>query len=173
MPLLSDYAAKKKIDWFIRPLPRATRILEIGSGSGWLRPVLEREGYRHYTGLDIVPPAEVVGDIRQWRDLGLEAESFDAIVAFEVIEHVPCFQECFELLSPGGQLLLTSPHPNWDWLCRLLEVVGLNQQRTSPHEFLIDFHRIPLFEPIEIKRVGIMAQWGKLRKPASGQPSGA
>jgi SAM-dependent methyltransferase len=98
---------------------------------------------------------------------GLEPESFDAIIAFEVVEHVDLFQEAYDLLVPGGALLLTSPVPEMDWAMKLLEAANLNQKRTSPHDHLIDFRDIPLFEPVEIRRVAALSQWGILRKPDS------
>jgi len=166
MAVLSDYARRKKLGYFFSSIPKDARILEIGCGSGWLGRKLAGQGFTRYTGMDVQPPADVVGDIRDWHSLGLNPASFDLIIAFEVVEHVHCFQEMYDLLVPGGQLALTSPHPNWDWLCQLLERLGLNQPRTSPHDHLIDFHRIPLFEVVNIRRVGLMAQWGIFRKPA-------
>ena len=169
MPLLSDYARRKKFDFFLRDVPKDSRILEIGCGDGWLGRELRGAGWTGYVGLDVVAPADVVGDVRDWRELGIGPESFDVVIAFEVVEHVPCFQECYDMLRPGGLLMLTSPAPRMDWLCRLLEWVGLSQKRTGPHDHLIRFEEIPLFEPVTIRRVGWMAQWGVFRKP---RPSG-
>jgi hypothetical protein len=78
---------------------------------------------------------------------------------------VDCFQECHDLLKPGGLLMLTSPVPHMDWAMKTLEVLGLNQKRTSPHSNLTYFTKIPLFEPVELKTKAGLAQWGILRKP--------
>jgi cyclopropane fatty-acyl-phospholipid synthase-like methyltransferase len=164
MPLLSDYAQRKKTAYFLDPLPQDARILEIGCGSGWVGEYLRSHGWSGYVGMDLAPPADVVGDVRRWRQLGLEPESFDAIVAFEVVEHVDCFRECYELLAPGGRLLLTSPVPRMDWAMKVLERLGLNQKRTSPHDHLIDFRDVPYFEEGEIKVVAMLSQWGVFRK---------
>jgi len=168
MPILSTHARRGKLRFFFRDIPKDAHILEVGCGDGWLGAQLRAGGWRHYTGLDLCPPADIVGDIRAWRGLGLDPASFDVVVAFELVEHVDCFQEIFDLLKPGGLLLLTSPHPRWDWACRLLESLGLSQRRTSPHAYLIDFHEIPLFEIVRIRRVALLAQWGVFRKPVSG-----
>lgn len=165
MPMLSDIAQRKKIEYFLNPLPRDAAILEIGCGARWVGDHLRSAGYTGYVGNDLFPPADIVGDIRKWRELGLKGESFDAIVAFEVVEHVDLFQEAFDLLKPGGQLLLTSPVPEMDWAMQVLEAVGLNQKRTSPHDHLIDFRTIPLFEAVSIRRVAGLSQWGIFRKP--------
>ena len=165
MPLLSEIAQRKKIEFFLAPLAKNAAILEIGCGSLWVGDYLRANGYSGYVGNDLVPPADIVGDIKQWRTLGLAPESFDAIVAFEVVEHVDLFQEAFDLLRPGGKLLLTSPVPEMDWAMKLLEAVGLNQKRTSPHDHLIDFKTIPLFQPLVTRRVAGLSQWGILEKP--------
>jgi 2-polyprenyl-3-methyl-5-hydroxy-6-metoxy-1,4-benzoquinol methylase len=168
MPLLSDYARTKKVEYFFRGVPKESRILEVGCGDGWLGRYLKANGWTHWTGMDLVQPADVVGNIVEWRRLGMEPASFDGIVAFEVVEHVPCFQEMYDLLKPGGLLMLTSPAPGMDWFCKALEAFGLTQRRTSPHDHLIDFHKVPLFEAVSITRVGLAAQWGIFRKPRVG-----
>lgn len=165
MPILSDYARKKKMDYFINSIPKNARILEIGCAGGWLGKYLKDNSWDNYLGIDIEPPADIVGDILNWKELGVKESSFDVIIAFEVVEHVNPFKEFFDILSPGGILLLTSPVPGMDWLCKVLEVFGLNQKRTSVHDNLIDFHKIPYFEAVEIKTIAFMSQWGIFRKP--------
>ena len=165
LPPLSKYAQKEKIEYFIKDIPKESKILEVGCGRGSLGNYLKKNGWINYIGLDVVQPADIVGDIRSWRDLGIEGQSFDVIIAFEVVEHVDCFQEFFNILKPGGLLMLTSPLPHMDWLCRLLEIIGLNTKRTSPHSNLIDFKKVSLFDLLEIKIVGLISQWGKFRKP--------
>lgn len=167
MPLLSDYARRKKIEYFFHDIPREARILEIGCGSAWVRDHFMRHGWTGYRGLDLVPPADVVGDIRRWREIGLEAGSFDVIIAFEVVEHVDCFQECHDLLRPGGRLMLTSPVPHMDWLLRMLEIAGLNQQRTSPHDHLVYFEQVPWKGEKHVRRIKGLAQWGIFTKESA------
>ena len=160
MPLLSDIARRKKIDYFLAGLPKAARILEVGAGGGWVGQYLRGNGWANYTGLDILPPADLVGDVREWRSLGLAPASFDAVVAFEVVEHVECFAACHERLAPGGRLLLTTPVPHRDWVMKVLERVGLNQKRTSPHDHLVYLDRVPEFANKQVKVVGGLSQWG-------------
>jgi SAM-dependent methyltransferase len=164
MPLLSDYARKKKISYFLSNIPSNARVLEVGSGSQWVEAYMRSAGVEDYIGLDVLSPADIVGDIKDWNKLGLRAESFDFIVAFEVVEHVDCFAECYDLLKPGGQLLLTTPVPNADWFLKILERLGLNQQRTSPHCNLVNLRSLPIFEKKEIKIIGFLSQWGKFTK---------
>lgn len=167
MPLLSDIARARKLRRFIDPIPKNASILEIGSGGGWVGEHLRKNGWTGYLGLDIVAPADVVGDVREWKLLGLAPESFDVIIAFEVVEHVPCIPDCHALLKPGGRLLLTSPVPHMDWVMKGLEAVGLNQRRTSPHDHLVYFTDVPWTGSREVWRVGGLAQWGIFTKAAS------
>lgn len=164
MPFLSELAQRKKIRYFLDPLPKNAAILEIGCGSGWVGEYLRRNGWTGYLGIDLFPPADIVGDICNYPALGLKPESFDAIVAFEVVEHVDCFRQCYELLKPGGVLLATSPIPERDWIMKLLEGLGLNQKRTSPHDHLIHFEKVPYFEERQLRRIGGLAQWGVFKK---------
>jgi 2-polyprenyl-3-methyl-5-hydroxy-6-metoxy-1,4-benzoquinol methylase len=159
VPLLSDIARKKKAAYFFRDLPANARVLEVGCGSGWVQGYLRQSG-ADYVGLDVVPPADVVGDVRDWRSLGLAPESFDAVVAFEVVEHVDCFRACHDLLKPGGRMLITTPLPHRDWVMKLLERAGLNQPRTSPHDHLVYLDRVPLFAEKRVKVVAGLSQWG-------------
>ncbi|HEY3696944.1 class I SAM-dependent methyltransferase [Phenylobacterium sp.] len=165
MPLLSDIAQHKKIRHFLEPIPKSAAILEIGCGSRWVGDHLRANGWRNYVGVDLQPPADIVGDIREWRSLGLGAASFDVVIALEVIEHVDILQEAFDLLASGGRLMMTSPVPRMDWAMQFLEFAGLNQKRTSPHCNLTDFERLPLFERLDLRRPAGLAQWGIFRKP--------
>lgn len=166
-PILSRYARQKKLEYFFKDIPKNAKILEIGCGDGWLGKELKSQGWKNYLGLDIEPPADIIGDIFNWKKLGLKKNSFDALVAFEVIEHAPfsIFKVFYNLLKNEGKLMLTSPVPHFDRACLFFEKVGLNQPRTSFHHNLIYFSQIPTyFKPIEIKTVGFITQWGFLKK---------
>lgn len=159
-PALSDLARRKKIEYFFKDLPKDARILEVGCGSKWVGDYFREHGYTGYTGLDIIPPADIVGDINQWRTLGLQPNSYDAIVAFEVVEHVDCWQAMHDLLKPGGKCMVTTPVPHMDWAMKILEKLGLNQTRTSPHSNLTYLSSVNIFSKKDIKKVAGLAQWG-------------
>lgn len=164
MPALSHLARSWKTRYFLESIPRDARILEIGSGSGWTGQFLVANGWKRYQGIDLNPPANIVGDIRDWRDLGLAAESWDVIIAFEVVEHLDIYPECSALLRPGGQLLVTTPVPRFDWIMEGLENLGLNQKRTSPHSNL---HRLEDVGDLVLRRYRVIAglsQWGVFEK---------
>lgn len=164
-PILSRFSRNKKLDYFFKELPKKSQILEVGCGDGWVGTYLKKNGWNNYTGLDLNSPADVVGDILDWEKLGMKKESYDVIIAFEVIEHVDLLDASYNLLKPGGLLFLTSPVPHFDFICNFLEQLGLAQQRTSPHTNLLYFRSISGWIHKSIFIVGILSQWGVLKKP--------
>ncbi|MFC1763265.1 class I SAM-dependent methyltransferase [Planctomycetota bacterium] len=153
-PLLSQISRQRKLRLLQRYLGANDSILEVGAGSGWFTSHLRRQGYQ-VTALDLQEPADVIGDINQWSTLKLEAHSFDVIIALEVIEHVDCLEALCALCKPDGLILLSSPHPHWDWLMQSMEALHLTQKRTSPHTNLTDFGCIPLLAEIKQRPLGI------------------
>lgn len=166
MPLLSDIAQKKKIRYFLSSIPKDSDILEVGSGSGWVGEHLRNHGWQNFQGIDLVPPADIVGDVRDWAQLNLQRESFDCIIAFEVVEHVDIYHACEALLRPKGSLLVTTPFPAADPLLKTLEHLGLNQKRTSPHDNLHHLKSVGALELVSHKIIAGLSQWGKFRKVA-------
>jgi 2-polyprenyl-3-methyl-5-hydroxy-6-metoxy-1,4-benzoquinol methylase len=164
VPYLSEHARKMKTDFFFREVPTTARILEIGSDEGWLKKSLTERGFQTYLNIDLFPPADIVGDIRKWREIGLQPNSFDIIVAFEVVEHVDIFNECYELLPDGGRLFLTTPYPHADWFLKILEFVGLTQKRTSPHSHLVYLKTIKRFENNKVINKFGLSQWAVMTK---------
>ena len=167
MPILSEYAKKKKINYFLKNIDKNSKILEVGSGSQWLGNYMKQNGWTGYIGIDLKSPTDIIGDIRSWQQLGLKPKSFDYIIAFEVVEHVDILNECFELLKDDGELMLTTPVPHMDWVLKLLEQIGLNQKRTSPHENLMYLKKIKYFTAIEIRNIAFLSQWGRFKKKIS------
>jgi hypothetical protein len=155
-PVLSAISRRRKLKMIVDHCRPQDAILEVGAGSGWLAARLRERGYQ-VTTLDLIAPADVVGDVRQWRQLGLPAGAFDAIVALELIEHTDCLEALQCLCKPGGLIMLSSPHPRWDWVMKVLEGLRLTQRRTSPHDHLIDFKTIKMLH-IHYRRPGLIHQ---------------
>jgi len=108
-----------------------------------------------------------VGSILDWQKLELQPDSFDVIIAFEVVEHVNCFDACHALLRPGGKLFLTTPVPHFDWAVKLLEMVHLNQKRTSPHNHLIYLDQVQFLGKKDIQIMHFLAQWAIFTKESA------
>jgi SAM-dependent methyltransferase len=164
VPILSSFSRKLKKLYFLNAISTENRVLEIGCGDGWVGRYLRSRGVMHVVDVDTTPAATIVGDIRNWRQLGMEPQSFDVIAAFEVLEHVDCLKDCFELLRPGGRLLVTSPFPPADRFLERLEKWQLNQPRTSPHDHLTYFRENALFSIDRIWRPLCLSQWVIFRR---------
>lgn len=149
-------------------LPRNARILEIGCSGGPLQQRLRASGYREVSGIDIsetaialarhrgIPNVAVMDGAR----LDFAAESFDVVVASDVLEHIEQEQQALSewkrVLAPGGRLLVYVPaHPSlWSRhdvvnhhfrrytaasLRRVLNAAGLHVQRLSYWNFSLFF----------------------------------
>ncbi|MDI6698220.1 MAG: class I SAM-dependent methyltransferase [Candidatus Saccharicenans sp.] len=148
--MISELSRREKLKLLLKHLKPQSLLLEVGAGDGWFSIRLRQRGYQVVT-LDLKEPADFVGDIMNWKFLGLQEQSFDVVVALEVIEHVDCLEALCTLCKKNGLIMLSSPHPKWDWLMKILESLKLTQKRTSEHINLIDFHKINL-KPLIIKR---------------------
>ena len=125
---LGELARSEDLYWAIREivvesseiLRRPLRILDVGSGLGYLVHALRRAGHEA-EGLDISSEAVAmaakefgphyrVGDLRQPTVDG----TYDLILATELIEHVPdpttIVATAVSLLEPGGALVVTTPN---------------------------------------------------------------
>ena len=142
-PPVSEISRRRKSNLIMNYLQPSDLILEVGAGTGWFAQRLQDSGY-NVTTLDLIGPADIIGDINQWEQLGIPRNSFDAVIALELIEHVDCLTALCSICKIGGLIMLSSPHPKWDWVMRILEGLNLTQRRTSEHINLTDFKNIRL-----------------------------
>lgn len=104
---------KKKAD--------SIKILEVGCGLGYLTYAIKKEGF-DIVGLDISYPAieyakKNYGDFFYCEDIkehSKKGKSYDMIIMTEVIEHVKdvrrLFKTLLSLLSPAGEIIVTTPN---------------------------------------------------------------
>lgn len=108
----------------LSPVPRGSHILEVGVTPGHFTQLLVEAGYK-VSGVDLNPASRQA----LWDRLGVEvhqtnlerealpfaANSFDAIVFSEVIEHLvysplPVLREFQRVLRPGGRAVISTPN---------------------------------------------------------------
>jgi ubiquinone/menaquinone biosynthesis C-methylase UbiE len=102
-------------DW-VKPKP-GERVLDVGSGRGHVVHALRSLGVEA-EGIDLNPNASelaIVPHVRTMSATSLDYDdaSFDAIVSFHAIEHIPevesAIKEMGRVVRPGGKVLLVYP----------------------------------------------------------------
>lgn len=149
--------------WWAAQFARGRRVLDAGCGIGYGSNMLAEAGAPRVQGVDISQPVIeaagqgaapgvtfTTGDVAA---LDFEADSFDLVVCFEVIEHVEdsdvVLDELARVLAPGGLLLISSPN-------RDRYVPGNPPHR---HEFLPDELRAALERRFERARLLRQHDW--------------
>ncbi len=126
---------------------RPGRLLDIGCGYGAFVAAMRERGW-DAEGVD-PSPTVVNAAVRRGRPVhrgtlaGMQAPdgTYDAITMFYVLEHVPdpmgALKKAFDLLAPGGILLIRVPHTTP--IVRLLAPLGLGEALYDPPFHLYDF----------------------------------
>lgn len=104
------------------------QVLDIGCGFGWCEWDLLGRGARRVVGLDL--SSEVLRTARKIKNdrvsfkvggatsIPFPDSSFDTVVSWEVLEHIPegtegrMFSEVYRVLKSGGHFFLSTPHKN-------------------------------------------------------------
>jgi SAM-dependent methyltransferase len=122
-------ARNQLILWSLKTYaPTAASFLEVGCGTGYVLSGIHRElpevaltgAELHKSGLQFARRRLAGATLIQMdaRRMPFDSE-FDAIGAFDVLEHVPedtaVLAEMFRALRPGGKVLITVPQHGWLW----------------------------------------------------------
>jgi SAM-dependent methyltransferase len=113
-------------------LPRGGRILDYGCAETPYRHFFPADA--DYVGADLVGNPFATLELNDDGTVPAEDDSFDVVLSTQVLEHVTdpgtYLSECFRVLRPGGQLLLSThgifvyhPDPDdyWRWTCAGLQ----------------------------------------------------
>lgn len=130
------------IRWLVhRYAPSASRVLEIGCGTGFVLSALRHAlPAAKIAGSEIHSRGLVVARRRHGHDVELIqmdarhchlAEAVDLVGAFDVLEHIPqddvALAEIARILKPGGILIATVPQHPWMW--STADDLALHQRR--------------------------------------------
>lgn len=133
----------------VRPFIDGGRVLDMGCGTGSLADVVAPQ---QYLGVDIDAesvrlarrryPEHTFLTLDEFHD-GRPLPGFDVIVALAVIEHLAdpggWLARLTACLSPGGRIVLTTPHPAWRRIHDLGAAVGLfSREAAEEHQALLD-----------------------------------
>ncbi|HEX6903579.1 MAG TPA: methyltransferase domain-containing protein [Thermoanaerobaculia bacterium] len=136
-------------------LPAAVgRIIDLGCGPGTFLGNLKTP-FEHALGIDLAAPQIAYAQSR-YRRTGLEfrvgdvtvldpGQRFNAAVSIEVVEHLRpedtqgFFSTLYDLLEPGGTLVLTTPNyrsfwPLLEWLVSKIGPVDYREQHINPFD---------------------------------------
>src|ERR1017187_4959661 len=123
----TDSITIDRYNQFARKIKNPSAVLDVGCNTGRGGEVLRKMfPEMELIGIDIVEerlckiPADIYSKTfcTSISDLDIEDNYFDAIVAGEVIEHIPpvevdtVLEKCYRLLKNNGLLLLTTPNPD-------------------------------------------------------------
>ena len=124
----------------------ASDVLEIGRGTGVVSDYLRGRLGLNVTSFDLDEALEpdVVGDVRRLDDF-FEPDSFDAVCAFQVLEHLPFedFRPTLEKMAAVAKKYVVISLPHWGsflhfrlWISRWQFVFGRKIAR--PHTWRFD-----------------------------------
>lgn len=146
------------------PSERDVRVLDLGCGSGAVIYFLLEAGYRNVFGIDT--SAE---QIAQARELGIseveqsdvfsflqgaKSESYDVVIAFDIIEHLTkpeLFElagEIYRVLTPGGLWIVHAPNAEGVFGARI-RYADLTHEQAFTRESMEQLGRASSFRAIE------------------------
>ena len=163
---LAEYSIVDAAGW------KGKALLDLGCGSGYLCAEAARQGARHVVGIDLKNP-DVAAQSWHFCSVDLESDAwaaavprastggdrFDFICAFDIIEHlsspVRFINQCRELLTPGGRLVLTTPNTaSWE---RILKGEAWSGATDPQHKILFTRYSLGFllrrsgFEPLVLR----------------------
>ncbi len=160
------------LDW-VGP-PPGSRILDVGCGRGHLVRALTERGFDAW-GIDLNPNArELAGElnVRTMSAAALEFgdASFDAVVSFHAIEHIPPLEqavlEVARVVKPGGKVLFVYPAEPIRGLYAIPTSVILHRTPFKARE--VHVHRL---SPSKVRALGKAAGLQELRHTFRPWPS--
>jgi 2-polyprenyl-3-methyl-5-hydroxy-6-metoxy-1,4-benzoquinol methylase len=157
---LDRFLQRYRIRMAIRVLPKATRLLDIGTHDGTLFRLTGASGIGIDPELIDVAPMPGVTMVKGFFPDDLPArpgELFDAAAALAVLEHIPddelanWAKSLAGLIAPGGRMVVTVPAPTVDHMLHVL--MGLHLIAG------IEAHQHHGFQPADLESIFSAPDW--------------
>lgn len=155
-------------DW-VRPKPDA-RVLDVGCGRGHLVGALRDLGV-DAEGIDLNPNAAEVAIVPHVQtmsatELQFESNTFDAVVSFHAIEHIPdvdaALAEMARVVKPSGSVLLVYPAEPVRGLYAIPTAVILHRNPLKARD--VHIHKLyPRVVGVKVAAVGLRAVRNQFR----------
>lgn len=177
-PFITRYVANKRLNLILRSLKRYERkvkkdqikILDVGCGNGYFTKEIRKRGY-NVVGIDKHTPKTAKwmsfqpDYVMDALNMDFPDNSFDIIIALEVIEHCPCVPEINRVLKPEGLFFCSTPTPRTEWLRHIVVGLGLLEaQDFENHDHIVDLRKVPM-RLLKLRKMFLRAsQFGILTK---------
>jgi len=152
--IVTKYVADRRAAIILKALQKLNKekikILDVGCGNKYILNKVKKAGY-YIIGIDKESP-EISSWMKEYPEVVMDAtklafkdNTFDVIVALEVIEHAPCAPEINRVLKPEGFFFCSTPSPGTDWVRRILvKLKVLEDQDFEHHDHLVDLKNVPM-----------------------------
>lgn len=98
---------------WIRLFEPGSKVLEVGGGTSFLRPVIQKNVDRSLYVSGDIAPTNATAVVLDANSLPIKSGAFDVVMALEVLEHMPdpqkMLDEASRVLRAGGRLIITVP----------------------------------------------------------------
>lgn len=153
-PIITRYVADRRTEIILKRLKKLDKnkikILDVGCGDRYITDKIKKRGY-DITGIDnrttkdckwITKNPDYVMDARK---IGFKDDSFDVVIALEVIEHCNCVSEIKRVLKKNGLFFCSTPTPATDWIRKILVAMrALENQDFDGHDHIVDLRKVPM-----------------------------
>ena len=151
--VVTKYVADKRTELILKALkkmPKGIRILDVGCGNMHITGAISAKGY-NIIGIDKEAPGEkkwmtkrnyIIMDATK---MSFKDNTFDAVIALEIVEHCDCIPEIKRVLKPGGIFICSTPAPGTDWLRNaLISLKLLENQDFEGHNHTVHLKKVPM-----------------------------
>jgi ubiquinone/menaquinone biosynthesis C-methylase UbiE len=163
MVFIANYCDKIRLERTLPHLKKEMKILDLGSGSGWMTNSLNSRNF-DCVGVDIHlennhPFYKGTAD-----EIPFPDNSFDCLIMIEVIEHIKpsCYAEINRVLKNNGIIILSTLLPKSDPFVHFLSKIKIVDPYVTPHINLVKIETLP-WTLINKSSILLLDQFGVFR----------